>query len=440
MSNNKNNNQPIVTGGQLVNFRDSWKVFSMVAEMIEGLKFLKEIKNEVTILGSARLPANNKYYKIAQELGYKLARAGFAVLTGGGPGIMEAGNKGAFEAGGESIGLNIQLPFEQRINPYVKKAIAFEYFYTRKVMLTAPANGFVFFPGGFGTLDELFEVVDAIEMGQMEKSPIILVGKEFWQPVVDFIRLQSAKKIKAIKEKEIDSWYIVETADEAFEILKNTEDATSVESETTDNPYMQGDINWRMFRIMAELVSSFDFLTDNVPMKSVTVLGTKEVKPKTKYYEDAYEVGKMLAKKEYITITGGGTGIMEAANKGAIENGGKSIGVFMKTKNKETLNRFANKTIGFSFPFVRKMTLMASSEVLVFFPGSLGTMHNLFEILTLMETNKVSGIKVVLYGKDFWEPMREIINNLYLNFKTIGRNDRELINIIDSPEELEQYL
>ncbi|MDD3607642.1 MAG: TIGR00730 family Rossman fold protein [Candidatus Moranbacteria bacterium] len=440
MSNNKNNNQPIVTGGQLVNFRDSWKIFSMVAEMVEGLKFLKEIKKEVTILGSARLPSNNKYYKIAQELGYKLARAGFAVLTGGGPGIMEAGNKGAFEAGGESIGLNIQLPFEQRINPYVKKAIAFEYFYTRKVMLTAPANGFVFFPGGFGTMDEFFEVVDAMEMGQMQRSPIILVGKEFWQPVVDFVRQQSAKKIKAVKEEEISSWYIVETADEAFEILKNTEDVTSIESETTENPYLRGDINWRMFRIMAELVNSFDFLTDNVPMKSVTVLGTKEMKVKTKYYEDAYEVGKKLAQKKYITITGGGTGIMEAANKGAIENEGKSIGVFMKTKNKEMLNKFTNKTIGFSFPFVRKMTLMAASEVLVFFPGSLGTMHNLFEILTLLETNKITGVKIVLYGKDFWEPMREIINNLYLNFKTIGHNDRELINIIDSPEELEQYL
>ncbi len=440
MSNNKNNGQPLITGGQLVNFRDSWKIFSMVAEMIEGLKFLKEIKKEVTILGSARLPSNNKYYKIAQELGYKLARANFSVLTGGGPGIMEAGNKGAYEAGGESIGLNIQLPFEQRINPYVKKAIAFEYFYTRKVMLTAPANGFVFFPGGFGTMDEFFEVVDAMEMGQMQRSPIILVGKEFWQPIVDFVRQQSAEKIKAVKEEEINSWHIVETADEAFEILKNTEDVTSIESETTDNPYLRGDINWRMFRIMAELVNSFDFLTDNVPMKSVTVLGTKEIKAKTKYYEDAYEVGKILAKNSYITITGGGTGIMEATNKGAIENSGKSIGVFMKMKSKEMLNKFTNQTIGFSFPFVRKMTLMASSEVLVFFPGSLGTMHNLFEILTLMETNKMSGVKVVLYGKDFWKPMRDIINKLYSDFKTISQGDKELINIIDSPEELEQYL
>lgn len=195
-----------------------------------------------------------------------------------------------------------------------------------------------------------------------------------------------------------------------------------------------------MFRIMAELVNSFDFLSDNIPMRSITVLGTKEIIPKSKYYQEAYEVGKILAENNFTTITGGGAGIMEAANKGSLENGGKSIGVFMKMRNREMINKFTNKTIGFTFPFIRKMTLMAASEVLVFFPGSLGTMHNLFEVLTLLETNKIVGVKVVLYGKDFWEPMREIINNLYLNFKTISHNDRELINIIDSPEELSHYL
>lgn len=439
-TNSKNNDSVLITGGRLVNFRDSWKIFSMVAEMIEGLKFLKELKNEVTILGSARLPANNKYYKVAQELCYKLGRAGFTIITGGGPGIMEAGNKGAYEAGGESVGINIQLPFEQRINPYVKKSIALEYFYTRKVMLTSPANGFVFFPGGFGTMDEFFEVVDAMEMGHMAHAPVVLVGKDFWQPVVDFIRYQSAKQIKAVDEKEVDTWKIVETADEAFALIKDAKDTTVIESETTENPYMQGDANWRMFRIMAELVNSFDFLTENVPVKSVTVLGTKSVLPGSKYYKEAYEVGKMLAQNKFITITGGGLGIMEAANKGAIENGGKSIGVFMKMKHKELLNKYINQTMGFTFPFIRKMTLMAASEVLVFFPGSLGTMHNLFEILTLLETKKLSGVKVVLYGKEFWEPVRDVINTMYTDFKTISQTDKELVSIINNPEELEQYL
>ena len=438
--NNKNTTPNIVTGGQLINFRDSWKIFSMIAEMVEGLKFLKELKNEVTVMGSARIPTNNKYYKIAEELGYKLSQNGFTVITGGGPGIMEAANKGAYEAGGESIGINIQLPFEQRINPYVKKSIALEYFYTRKVMLTSPANGLILLPGGFGTLDEFFEVVDYMEMKQMERMPVVMVGKEFWEPIINFVRHQSCEKIKALDVKELENWHIVDTADEAMELIKGAKDITTIESETTENPYMQGEANWRMFRIMAELVNSFEFLTDNVPMKSVTVLGTKNILPGSKYFNEAYEVGKILAKNKFVTITGGGLGVMEATNKGAVENGGKSIGVFMKLKHKELLNKYVNQTMGFTFPFIRKMTLMAASEVLVFFPGSLGTMHNLFEVLTLLETKKTAGIKVILYGKEFWEPMRDIINDLYINFKTISQSDKELINIIDSPEELVQYL
>src|SRR3989338_2150312 len=160
------------TAGAVVNYRDSWRIFRIITEMVEGYQFLSDLKNEVVILGSARIPPNDKYYKIAVELGRLLGKHGFATITGGGPGIMEAANKGAFEVGGESVGLNIQLPFEQRINPYVKKATAFYYFFTRKVMLTSPGNAFVFFPGGFGTLDEFFEVVDYMELGFMEKTPI----------------------------------------------------------------------------------------------------------------------------------------------------------------------------------------------------------------------------------------------------------------------------
>src|SRR3989338_7041363 len=155
----KDSTLPIASAGAVVNYRDRWIIFRIITEFVEGYQFLGDLKKEVTLLGSARFPSNNKYYKIAQELGYLLGKNGFTTITGGGPGIMEAANNGAFEGGGESVGLNIQLPFEQRTNPYVKKSIAFYYFFSRKVMLTAPANAFVFFPGGFGTLDEFFEVV-----------------------------------------------------------------------------------------------------------------------------------------------------------------------------------------------------------------------------------------------------------------------------------------
>jgi uncharacterized protein (TIGR00730 family) len=164
----------LATAGAAVNYRDSWRIFRIVTEIVEGYQFLSELTKEVVILGSARLPTNNKYYKIAVELGRLLGKNGFTTITGGGPSIMEAANKGAFEAGGESVGLNIQLPMEQRTNPYVKKAIAFYYFFTRKIMLTSPGNAFVFFPGGFGTLDEFFEVVDYMELGFMDRSPVVL--------------------------------------------------------------------------------------------------------------------------------------------------------------------------------------------------------------------------------------------------------------------------
>ena len=137
---------PIATAGEVVNYRDSWRIFRIITEFVEGYQFLADLKKEVTILGSARIPSNNKYYKVAEELGYLLGKNGFTTITGGGPGIMEAANKGAFEGGGMSVGLNIQLPFEQRINPYVNKSIAFYYFFSRKVMLTSRPTLLCFFP------------------------------------------------------------------------------------------------------------------------------------------------------------------------------------------------------------------------------------------------------------------------------------------------------
>jgi len=160
-------------------YRESWRIFRIMSEFVEGYQFLSQMKNEVTLLGSARLKSDSKYYKVAEELGGLLGKHGFTTITGGGPGIMEAANKGAYEAGGNSVGLNIQLPFEQRINPYVKHSTAFYYFFTRKVMLISPSNAFVYFPGGFGTMDEFFEVVDLMELGKMQRSPVVLVGKEY---------------------------------------------------------------------------------------------------------------------------------------------------------------------------------------------------------------------------------------------------------------------
>lgn len=429
---------PIVSAGEVVNYRDSWRIFRIITEFVEGYQFLADLKKEVTILGSARIPSNNKYYKIAEELGYLLGKNGFTTITGGGPGIMEAANKGAFEGGGKSVGLNIQLPFEQRINPYVNKSIAFYYFFSRKVMLTSPANAFVFFPGGFGTLDEFFEVVDNMEIGYMPKVPVVLVGNEFWGPIISFLKAKSAREVHSVSEAEVDRWHVVETAKEVFEFLRGASDNPDACDIGSTNPYCESDLNWSIFRIMAELVDGFEFLTK--VSNGVTVLGTKSLLPGTPYYNAAYEMGKLLAQNQFTTVTGGGPGIMEAANKGAFEKGGVSVGINMRLEKGERVNNYITKSIGFFFPFVRKLIITAPSEAFVYFPGGFGTLHQLFEMLTLQETKKIEPLPTLLYGKEFWQPLIDIIHNLRHEFKTISQMDEESLKVINDPQEILGYL
>ncbi len=430
---------PTTTAGKAVNYRDSWRIFKIIAEFVEGYQFLSSLKREVTILGSARLNSNNKYYKTAERLGKLLAKAGFTVITGGGPGIMEAANKGAFEAGGESVGLNIELPFEQRINPYVKKAIAFEYFFTRKVMLTSPANAFVYFPGGFGTMDELFEVMDYMEQGYMVRSPIVLVGREFWQPLVKFLRHQAAENIHSAEQADIDFLFLVDTAEEAFELIKNSGDRPNVgDIHTEGGPFYNDGTGWRVFRMMAELVDGFEFLTQIDC--DVTIFGTKSIAPGSKYYDAAYNTGKKLAQNGFSVVTGGGAGVMEAANKGAYEAGGESVGIGRQIEGEDRVNSFLTKTKSFYFPFIRKLIITSPSDEFIFFPGGLGTLHQLFELLTLQETEKIQPVPTLLYGKEYWQPLLDFIHSLYNVYGTISEMDEAFIKVIDSPEEALNYV
>ncbi len=428
----------VSSAGAMVNYRDSWRIFRIITEFVEGYQFLADLKKEVTILGSARIPSNNKYYKVAEELGYLLGKNGFTTITGGGPGIMEAANKGAFEGGGSSVGLNIQLPFEQRINPYVNKSIAFYYFFSRKVMLTSPANAFVFFPGGFGTLDEFFEVVDNMENGYIPKVPVVLVGKEFWGPIITFLKAKSAREVHSVSEVEINRWHVVENAKDAYELIKNAPDRPRACEPGSTDLYCEGGLDWNIFRIMAELVDGFEFLTKI--SRGVTILGTKSLLPSTNYYNAAYEMGKVLAQNQFATVTGGGPGIMEAANKGAFEKGGVSVGINMRLEKGERVNNYITKSLGFFFPFVRKLIITAPSEAFVFFPGGFGTLHQLFELLTLQETKKIEPISTLLYGQEFWQPLIDIIHNLRYEFKTISQIDEDSLKLINDPQEILRYL
>ncbi|MSR85192.1 TIGR00730 family Rossman fold protein [Candidatus Uhrbacteria bacterium] len=205
----------------------NWRIFRIMAEFIEGFEFLSHLRKEVSVFGSARSSPDNHYYQMAKELGRKCAKAGFSMVTGGGPGIMEAANWGAFEAGGESVGLDIALPHEQRRNQYIKRAMGFHYFFTRKVMLSASAQAYIFFPGGFGTLDEFFEIVTLIQTGKMsDQVPVIVVGKKYWAPFVQWMKEALFQENGFISPEDLNIIHVVDSADEALKIIKKTHERT----------------------------------------------------------------------------------------------------------------------------------------------------------------------------------------------------------------------
>lgn len=209
--------------------KDSWMVFKVMAEFVDGYEKLAKIGPCVSIFGSARLQPDSKYYEMAVEIAEKITKIGFGIITGGGPGIMEAGNKGAFNAKGKSIGLNIDLPFEQHFNPYINRSYSmnFDYFFVRKVMFVKYSQGFVVMPGGFGTLDELTEALTLIQTNKIGKFPIVLVGSDFWSGLLDWFKAMLLRE-KMIHEEDLDLYRVVDTADEAVAHIKAFYDKYSV--------------------------------------------------------------------------------------------------------------------------------------------------------------------------------------------------------------------
>ena len=203
--------------------RNPWTVFKIMSEFVDGFEKMAEIGPCVSIFGSARTKPGTEYYELSTEIAHKLTQAGFGIITGGGPGIMEAGNKGAFEGKGTSVGLNIDLPFEQSSNQWIDpdKNIDFNYFFVRKVMFVKYAQGFVVLPGGFGTLDELFEALTLIQTVKIDRFPVVLVGKTFWSGLIDWIKQVLLEEHKNISEGDLDLFSLVDTADEVVEAITN---------------------------------------------------------------------------------------------------------------------------------------------------------------------------------------------------------------------------
>lgn len=201
--------------------KDSWMIFKVMSELVDGYEKLAQIGPCVSIFGSARLAPENPYYQMAVDIAEKITELGFGIITGGGPGIMEAGNKGAQQAGGKSIGLNIELPFEQHFNPFIDKhySMNFNYFFVRKVMFMKYSQGFIVMPGGFGTLDELTEALTLIQTYKIAKFPIVLVGSEFWGGLLDWFK-SSLVKHGLISEEDLHLYRVVDTAEEAVAHIK----------------------------------------------------------------------------------------------------------------------------------------------------------------------------------------------------------------------------
>ena len=203
--------------------KDSWQIFKIMSEFVEGFDTMAKIGPCVSIFGSARTIEDSAYYQLAEKIAFQLTQHGYGVITGGGPGIMEAANKGAKRGGGKSVGLNIELPFEQSSNDYIDndKLINFDYFFVRKVMFVKYAQGFIVLPGGVGTLDELFEAITLIQTKKIGKFPIVLVGKSFWAGLIEWIKQIMLKKEKNISPEDLDLFSVVDTADQALEIINN---------------------------------------------------------------------------------------------------------------------------------------------------------------------------------------------------------------------------
>lgn len=199
---------------------DPWRIFRIMSEFVDGFETLSRIKNGITFFGSARTNPRSRYYKLAEEAAYLFAKKGYIIITGAGPGIMEAANKGAYKAGSESIGLNILLPKQQKCNKYVKTQVEFRYFFCRKVMFAKYSKAVCIFPGGYGTLDELFEFLELIQTGKINKFPVILFSQKYWNPLINWLK-ESLLENSMIEQNDLGLFKIVETPQEALKIVKN---------------------------------------------------------------------------------------------------------------------------------------------------------------------------------------------------------------------------
>jgi uncharacterized protein (TIGR00730 family) len=209
---NKNSKEGFVS-------EDTWRVFRIMSEFVEGFEVLSQLGKAVSIFGSSRLKPNTLYYKLAEEIAYLLAKEGYAIITGSGPGLMEAANKGTKRAGGKSVGLNIQIPNEQKPNPYVDQLLEFRYFFVRKVMFVKYAKAFLILPGGYGTLDEFTEALNLIQTERISKFPVVLFGSKYWKGMIDWLK-DTVLKNGNISKEDLNIFTLVDKPKDVVSVIK----------------------------------------------------------------------------------------------------------------------------------------------------------------------------------------------------------------------------
>jgi uncharacterized protein (TIGR00730 family) len=270
-------------------------------------------------------------------------------------------------------------------------------------------------------------------LGFIQKVPVILVGRDFWDPLVDFLNNTCHNTVKAIKPEDLEMLKVVETAEEAYDIIKHTEDHPNF-LDNISNTNSVSSVNWRIFRVMAELVEGLDFL-QSLP-KNITILGSNKVSRDSRYYEDVYNIAQETIKHDFSILTGGGFGIAEAANKASSEAGKPAYATLLNQAGK-TMNQYVSDSIHFRFPFTRQFILTGPTNQYLFCPGGLGTLHQLFEVLTLVQTHKVDPTPLILYDDEFWGPLvnyiKEILDQKY---RTINPADLNLFQLTSSKDEV----
>ncbi|MBU1906366.1 MAG: LOG family protein, partial [Candidatus Omnitrophica bacterium] len=393
-------------------------------ELRQFIELLKAIGPAVSIFGSARIKPGHPVYETTMDLAYNLSQKDYAIVTGGGPGVMEAANKGV-PAGKISVGLRIELSYEKGANPFVNVPLAFKYFFARKMAFVNSSQGFICMQGGFGTLDELFEVLNLKSRGYTGKFPIILFGKEFYSGLFDFLR--EAESLGYLNRPIKDLLYILDSKEEALSYFRRKSKASRYQIREKD-----------IKLALKELYNSLTILNDLGP--GITILGSHAIPEGSTDYENVRNLGLGLAKMDIPVFYRGYPGTSEAVWKGfqdgrKMKNRISAKAISMWVKDYKDYKPTGDIRLGFTYPFEPKIASIRHSWGYAVFPGGLATLDELFDVICLIQTRKIKPFPVVLINRKFWAPLEHWIKYKLLSEKVISKENLKLFQIVDTHQE-----